>query len=237
MKFRKAFSLAEILVVVAILSVIAIFGFKIAGDGIDRAYNDYIYTGYEGLNIAIKAAEEANKKPNNDNSFNAYIANLLGRAYNKASGAIITSNGIRYIYHGRTSDNIHYYEMQTPKRANNNEKINHTCLAYYPNGNYNQLLPLRDTKFNDVSSSSQKTCKTTLDIQQRPDLLLFYFDDGIAGRTIGGNYHPILYYTVRDAVCSKYGTIAGYDCTGINKNNNLANIPLKYAHPKRIATR
>lgn len=237
MKFRKAFSLAEILVVVAILSVIAIFGFKIAGDGIDRAYNDYIYTGYEGLNIAIKAAEEANINPNNDNSFNTYIANLLGTTYIKLNGAIITSNGIRYIYHGKAfNDNIHYYEMQTPKRANNNEKINRTCLAYYPNENYNQLLPLKNTNFVDVSSSP-KTCITTLDIQQRPDLLLFYFDDGIAGRTIGGNYHPIQYYTVRDAVCSKYGTIAGYDCTGINKNNNLANIPLKYAHPKRIATR
>ena len=231
MKLRNAFSLAEILVVVAILSVIAIFGFKIAGDGIDRAYNDYIYTGYEGLNVAIKAAEEAAEEAGMtgvNTNFNIYIANIFNGSYIAQDRTIRASNGINYIYRGLWQQNtIHLYQMQTPRGRTNNSSFNNTCLAYYPDEDYNLLLPLGTTG----------ACRTDLDIQQRPDLLLFYFDDGIAGRTIGGEYHPIRYYTVRDAVCSKYGPITGYTCDGITKNNDLANIPLKYAHPKRIATR
>lgn len=227
MKLRNAFSLAEILVVVAILSVIAIFGFKIAGDGIDRAYNDYIYTGYEGLNVAIKAAEEAGKNVG-DAGFNKYIADLLGGTYNMQSNTITAPNGVSYRYNPPIMNRpSHHFQMQTPKRRDDGSTVNNTCLAYYPDGDYNLLLPVRTTG----------DCVTDLDIQQRPDLLLFYFDDGIAGRTIGGNYNPIQYYTVRDAVCSKYGSITGYTCAGITQSNNLANIPLRYAHPKRIATR
>lgn len=232
MKLRNAFSLAEILVVVAILSVIAIFGFKIAGDGIDRAYNDYIYTGYEGLNVAIKAAEEAAEEAGVngvDVNFNTYIANIFNGSYIDDGRIIRASNGINYIYHGQLlfPNPIFFYQMQTPKRRANDGSFNNTCLAYYPDGDYNLLLPVGTTG----------DCTTDLDIQQRPDLLLFYFDDGIAGRTINGEYHPIRYYTVRDAVCSKYGAIDGYICDGIDQIDELENIPLKYAHPKRIATR
>lgn len=230
MKFRNAFSLAEILVVVAILSVIAIFGFKIAGDGIDRAYNDYIYTGYEGLNVAIKAAEEINSNGIKDSEpdFYRYLTQIFDAVME--GDTIIAPNGVRYIIRGEIPANsdIYYFQMQTPKRrANNGSIVNNTCLAYYPDGDYNLLLPVGTTG----------ACLTDLDIQQRPDLLLFYFENDIAGRTINGVYNPIQYYTVKDAVCSKYGSITGYDCEGITKNNNLENIPLKYAHPKRIATR
>lgn len=231
MKLRNAFSLAEILVVVAILSVIAIFGFKIAGDGIDRAYNDYIYTGYEGLNVAIKAAEEAGIDPN-EVPFNRYIAGIFNGSYINEGRIIRASNGINYIARGRllSPNPIFFYQMQTPKRrADDGSTVNNTCLAYYPNEDYNLLLPVGTTD----------ECTTDLDIQQRPDLLLFYFDDGTAGRTIGGVYQPIQYYTVRDAVCSKYGpdVPSGFVCTGINLDPDLANAFLRYAHPKRIATR
>ena len=233
MKFRNAFSLAEILVVVAILSVIAIFGFKIAGDGIDRAYNDYIYTGYEGLNVAIKAAEEINSNGIKDNEadFYTYLTQIFDAVME--DDKIIAPNGVRYIIRGEIPNNsdIYYFQMQTPKRrANDGSTVNNTCLAYYPDGDYNLLLPVGNTD----------NCTTDLDIQQRPDLLLFYFENGIAGRTINGVYNPIQYYTVRDAVCSKYGiddAPTGYNCEGITKNNNLEIIPLKYAHPKKIATR
>ena len=157
---------------------------------------------------------------------NKYIANIFNGSYIAQDKTIRASNGINYFYRGR-SGTIYLYQMQTPRRRTNNSSFNNTCLAYYPDEDYNLLLPVGTTGI----------CTTDLDIQQRPDLLLFYFDDGIAGRTINGEYHPIQYYTVRDAVCSKYGTIAGYTCTGITKNDDLANIPLRYAHPKRIATR
>ena len=223
MKLRNAFSLAEILVVVAILSIIAIFGFKIAGDGIDRAYNDYIYTGYEGLNVAIKAAEEINSDgiKESESDFYEYLTQIFDAVME--NDTIITPNGVRYIIRGEipADSDIYYFQMQTPRRRTNNSSFNNTCLAYYPDENYNLLLPVETTG----------NCATDLDIQQRPDLLLFYFEDGIAGRTIDGNYNPIQYYTVRDAVCSKYGPDApsGFDCAGINSVPNLANAILKYA--------
>lgn len=46
---KKGFSLAEILIALAIVAIIAIFGFKIAERGLERAYDMFYFTGYDGL--------------------------------------------------------------------------------------------------------------------------------------------------------------------------------------------
>ena len=46
---KKGFSLAEILIALAIVAIIAIFGFKIAEKGLERAYDMFYFTGYDGL--------------------------------------------------------------------------------------------------------------------------------------------------------------------------------------------
>ena len=46
---KKGFSLAEILIALAIVAIIAIFGFKIAEKGLERAYDMFYFTGYNGL--------------------------------------------------------------------------------------------------------------------------------------------------------------------------------------------
>ena len=52
-KIKKGFSLAEILIAVGIISVIATIGFSITTKGIDKAYDLYIYNGYNSLTNAI----------------------------------------------------------------------------------------------------------------------------------------------------------------------------------------
>lgn len=53
---EKGFSLSEILIALAIISVIATMGFSIAQKGIANAYQGYYYTGYLGMNTALNIA-------------------------------------------------------------------------------------------------------------------------------------------------------------------------------------
>ena len=55
---QKGFSLAEILIALAIISVISTLGFSIAKKGIEDAYQGYFYTGYNGLYTALSIAKE-----------------------------------------------------------------------------------------------------------------------------------------------------------------------------------
>ena len=54
---KKGFSLAEVLISVGIVSVIATLGFSVARTNLDRAYNMYVYTGAKYLSDAITDAE------------------------------------------------------------------------------------------------------------------------------------------------------------------------------------
>ena len=57
-KIKFGFSLAEVLVALAIISVIATMGFSIAKKGIADAYQGYYYSGYLGLDSALKIAKK-----------------------------------------------------------------------------------------------------------------------------------------------------------------------------------
>ncbi|MBO5737806.1 prepilin-type N-terminal cleavage/methylation domain-containing protein [bacterium] len=55
-RFKTGFSLAEVLLTLAIVSIIATIGFTMSRKGIEKAYNGYIYNGYNSLTIAIAEA-------------------------------------------------------------------------------------------------------------------------------------------------------------------------------------
>ena len=57
-KIKQGFSLAEVLIALAIISVIATMGFSIAKKGIADAYQGYYYSGYLGLDTALKIAKK-----------------------------------------------------------------------------------------------------------------------------------------------------------------------------------
>ncbi len=46
---KPAFSLAELLIAMGIIAVVATMGVSISKKGVERAYNQYFYTGYNGL--------------------------------------------------------------------------------------------------------------------------------------------------------------------------------------------
>ncbi len=52
-RFKSGFSLAEVLLALAIVAIIATLGFTMSRKGIEHAYNQYIYTGYNSMSIAI----------------------------------------------------------------------------------------------------------------------------------------------------------------------------------------
>jgi prepilin-type N-terminal cleavage/methylation domain-containing protein len=56
-RFKTGFSLAEVLLTLAIVSIIATIGFTMSRKGIEKAYNGYIYNGYNSLTIAIAEAK------------------------------------------------------------------------------------------------------------------------------------------------------------------------------------
>ena len=100
-KDKKGFSLAEILLTLGIVAVIATLGFTATKRSIDNAYNLYIYTGYKGLTDAIFNANYKGLKiedTNNDNSkkFLNEIASTLNAEINNTE--IDAPNGVSYIF-------------------------------------------------------------------------------------------------------------------------------------------
>lgn len=66
-RFKTGFSLAEVLLTLAIVSIIATIGFTMSRKGIEKAYNGYIYNGYNSLTIAIAEANARGHAFNGEN--------------------------------------------------------------------------------------------------------------------------------------------------------------------------
>lgn len=230
---KKGFSLAELLIAIAIISVLATIGFSMTKRTIDRAYDYYIYTGYKGISDAIADANVNNQAlttPSiNNTEFEKHIINLFDAKKDEEDGYIKTPNGIWYkmeYWKSGVNNTVHYYyiEMQTPtkKKLVNNTVVTRetTCFAYAPEEGYNILIPFNGTNGGNLLSS----CKSTIpNLHQRIDLLPFYVDDGIAGRTlleeVNGQevrtYYPKTYKSADQALCEAYGKVsfAGYTFT------------------------
>ena len=67
--FKKGFSLAELLIAMSIIAVIATMGFTISKQGVENAYNLYWYTGYKGIQDAISGASDEGHKAIPDNLY------------------------------------------------------------------------------------------------------------------------------------------------------------------------
>ena len=75
MKKTKGFSLAEVLIALAIVSIIATLGFTIAKKGIEDAYNLYIYTAYSSMQ---KVIIDANKRGDGaENNYDNFVKRII----------------------------------------------------------------------------------------------------------------------------------------------------------------
>lgn len=217
-KFKRGFSLAEILIALGIVAVIATMGFTIAQQGIARAYDMYIYTGYKGISDAMSeafangleippAGEDITEEDDNGDSFAGFIANILNStefvAENADSFRINTPNNIRYIFsRSNLGTEIYSIRMDVPaKRTRNNDGINTVCLLYRPSV-IGILVPVPDI---------DPACTTTIrNIMTRQDLLPFYIDNGTVGRVNvfaarpndpASAYTPRTFYSISEALC------------------------------------
>lgn len=212
-KFKLGFSLAEVLIALGIVSVIATIGFTATKHSIDRAYDAYIYTGYQGITTAIAEANaRGNEIDKNLDTFWREVSDVLNLEDSDAPGFSIAPNGVEYrvTQVGTIDDDSvtpprtkYYYtiEMKVPCKkqidnATNQVKTKETiCLGYMPQDRYGILVP-----FNAAYG-----CTSTINLLERIDLLPFYVDDGRAGRVVSGSYNRKIYRNAKDAICEAYG--------------------------------
>lgn len=211
-KLKMGFSIAEILIVLAIVSVIAVIGFNVAKRGIERAYDKYIYTGYKGLSDAITYLNSQGLTADQP-AFVSEMAKILNADYSELpiAKSIINKNGIEYRFYDSADANYSCVDIAlvVPTTSFNingtiKNKIAFSLKYYYTPNNINIVLPQTTRVFyTDENNGTILMPAGSLnkDILNRADLLPFYIDDGIAGRIIGGVYRPKTYYSMREAYC------------------------------------
>ena len=243
-KIKCGFSLAEVLIAMAIISVIATMGFTITKNSIARAYDMYIYTGYKGISDAIADAEANDfglKDGSISSNFKTHIINLLDAK--EDGGYIKAPNGVWYKFgpYGSKKDTTvtpnktyYYYvmEMKTPTKkkivGNNITTKETTCFAYIPEKEYKILIPFE---------GGGKCTPTIQTLNLRMDLLPFYIDDGFVGRYAPSSsgamsYHPKTYYSASEATCRAHGSLTMPDgkplnsCSG-NSNTNKGTVRIE----------
>ena len=223
-KMLKGFSLAELLIAMAIIAIIATLGVSISKQGIENAYNAYWYTGYRGLYDSLSEITYEGKSIINvtnaplpivslNQNFISDMADLLNiqRANRQMpariqdSASMTAPNGIMYTIQPspdrlRDADgnfhNIVYIHMQVPQAKRN--PINTTHFIYAPTLNSGMLIPYTPDN-------------NSMDLQNRKDLLPFYVDDGISGKVIVSlngtrSFQRRSFYSYREAYCRRYGS-------------------------------
>lgn len=201
-RFKRGFSLAEVLLAIGIISVIATIGFKMTQKGIDRAYDAYVFNGLNTLNTAIAESIAHNHDPsdisNNSNFYKFIAEDLLNTTYNNST--INANNGITYSFTRGTYKERYNSEekdlimitMSVPTKKTRTGTTQDYTFLYLPNTQY-PLLPYNRT---DQSMST---------LGERIDLLTYTVDDGLTGRRVGNNYQPAEHYNFRDAFCRVHG--------------------------------
>ena len=237
---KKGFSLAEVLIAVGIVSIIATMGFSIANKGIDRAYDLYVYSGYKGITDAIASATsnglQLSSNANiNTQPFTTHIVDLLeGKMLNEPGEQFAhfsTINGTNYIIGfsaNRTVDTTTYedyfIQMQIPSRKTSADTGRDVICLYYTQ-QYNQLIPY----------NTDNSCTSTgkgINLFERMDLLPFYLDDGTVGKISNGEYRRKTYGSFKTIFCSSNPghRIKDLDCTG----SSSAPGAMKLENPRKL---
>lgn len=237
MKHHKlGFSLAEVLISLGIVSVIASIGFTLAKRGIESAYNQYIYTGYKGISSAFAEAIAQGKTIGNDD-FQAVVIDLIGMEDAEGSfqdGFITTNQTIFTITDDGKFDSGWVIKMQVPKKRTKGSSHLTICLNYLPNTDYAGIL----IPINSVAN----TCTSDINLATRKDLLPFYIDDGEAGRVIPNGdsftYKPREYLSINEALCKIFeGDINGSPADAIVScpaGSGTMNGVIKVADPRKV---
>lgn len=230
---KRGFSLAELLIALAIISIIATMGLTIGKKSVAKAYENYIYEGYKAFYDAIchtKALEIPEVNDTEDGINPAFITELKNIFSDyEAGNTINTVNGIKYsiIYNGQSSasrpdgdpprlEHIITIKMSIPYVRRKNSNTADICLALLSDEIPSILIPYSD-------GPNCKTSEEFSNIQVRKDLLSFYIqiEGDIAGNThlkdtngdgqiTREDYVPIQYYSPIVAICKNVGGASSF---------------------------
>lgn len=226
-KFKQGFSLAELLICMAIIAIVAVMGTTIAKKGSERAFNQYIYTGYDALSKAFADAfnngYEFNNTTENDEPFFKHIANLLSAQISFENNAYKLSapNNIMYTFKTYTGvggfDLLYSIKMEVPTvkkevviDGNKTTITKDVICLTFARKNMQHIF---------IDSDGISYCKPTIkNLQDRKDLLTFYIDDGVSGRVIipvvnddgefqtePNYYNKREFLSFKEAICKLYG--------------------------------
>lgn len=203
--FKKGFSLAELLIALAIISIVAIMGYSITKKSTEKAYNLYIYSGYHAIQGAIADAnsrgysvedcKEGKLSGENTCAFVKHIQKLLEVSdedindSNPNFAVFRTFNNIKYImnYNMNYNDGTLLIKMSVPttkKKINNTLTNSYTFSFLYAPNKIDCIVPFTGTYPNGMGEDFSLAPTNNIDLTKRIDLLPFYIDDGMSGRVI-----------------------------------------------------
>lgn len=216
MKFKSAFSLVEVLMVMGIISVILVLGLSISKRGVDSAYNLYWYTGYKALSDAsYDAVRRGIFDPDNlDEDSLCMYTDHIGLKLMKASedtyvceegkSSFTAPNGISFSFEAKTGYYLIY--MSIPKHKQSGNTPNETILVY----NFDKGLVYPANFAIDETNAA-----THIVLHNRMDILPFYVNTGEQQNVINK------IYGFRDAYCETDNSITdGDDIIKITCSNN-----------------
>ena len=210
MKFaKKAFSLAELLLCIAIISIITAMGITIGKQSTEKAYNLYFYTGFTNLWDAIYYLENNDfyyVNPADENHsdkgitstpiFRTKLNNFFNgkppsRALADGGTTVVTENGIRYSIGNRDANNIYPILMSVPCAKTRAFPNGERRAQLYYDKNHGILIPGTD---GDVDL--QRNISLLPTFIQRGDAVEIVNDDGTT------TFRRRIYYSFRDSYCT-----------------------------------
>ncbi len=206
---KQGFTLAEMLLCIGIIAVVAAMGATISKAVTQKAYNIYFVNGYNNLANAIADMESdiTQFNSNNNNNNEPFMEGFHKRINNSvleqnAQGQpfkVNADNGVSYtlVFIGampQNSTNLKDFyvviDMGVPQhktRQNHEGKIN--VRFVYTKEHNGQLIPVEVNNANYIN------------LADKQNLLPTYVDDGNVGRRGHGNYTPIRYQTYTQSYC------------------------------------
>ena len=197
---KKGFSLAEVLISVGIVSVIATLGFSVARTNLDRAYNMYVYTGAKYLSDAITDAEIRNQA-GNLNALTTHLQNLFNADIDN-NGDLVTRNGIVYEIDQvgvvlNTGTPIFNIRMTVPTRSGGQQNL-YSFFHVNEDPRYPALFPQEDLAIRTDLLKYYIRIPGDPDIPRNRNYFSFldvacgYFENGVSLTNSEGENLPIL---------------------------------------------
>ena len=171
---KQGFTLAELLLCVGIIGIVGAMGMMATKHSVEQAYRGYWYTGYVALADSIADFEDngrfdsqkTNEQITNGEEFAKRLHDIIGGTINNTT--VTASNNIRYLIENITTDGTYYITMTVPQaKTRQNQRGTATTRFAYSHNN-KVLIPIAGG---------------TVNLQNRPDLLPFYKEEGNSGQT------------------------------------------------------